>query len=153
VRTRDQAAAREQRLQQPHAELAGEVPIAGARVLQRTERLAQPFLAAAGALGDQRQRFQRARHVAVADAEIAVAPARLHRHQALADQRREMLACRGGMDLRGLRQLAGGQADAAHQRAQHAGARRVADGRRDAREARLDGRGSGHGAIVARRGA
>ncbi len=129
------------------------MPIARARVLQRTERLAQPFLAAAGALGHQRQRFQRARHVTVAHTEIAVATARLHRHQALADQRREMLARRGGMDLRGLRQLAGGQAHAAHQRAQHAGPRRVADGRRNAREARLDGRGSRHAPIVARRGA
>ena len=102
----------------------------------------------ARALGDHGQRFQRMRDVDILDAEVAVPTLRADGDQAFIDQQREMLARGRCIDTGSLRDFAGGEADTVHQHAQHARPGRIAHGRCDAREARLDGWDARHGAMV-----
>src|SRR5262245_15145175 len=119
--------AREQHLQQAYSELAREVPIAGPCVLQRPKRVAQPLLRAAGALGHQRQGLERVRHFGVAQPEIAVASAHVHRYESLLGEQREVLACGRCVDIHRPGDLARGKGGAVEENAQHARAGRVAD--------------------------
>src|SRR5262245_15411842 len=141
--------ARDQDLQQAYSELAREVPIAGACVLQRPERLAQPLLRAGGALGHQRQGLERVGHLRVAQPEIAVASARVHRHESLAGEQREVLARSRCVDIHRSCDLARGKHAAVEKNAQHARARRVAHDGGDPGETRPDHCCIHHAHIVA----
>ena len=144
----------DQQVVQMHAETTREMAVAGACVAHRLHRLARPQRASrcdrVAPVTDDRERFERMRDVAVGQLEVAVTTLRADDDERRVEQLREVRAGRLRGDVGGAGDLARGAQRAVEQRGEHAGARRVADHRGDASEARF-GRG-GHRTILDRCG-
>ena len=123
----DEHAVVEEAGHQRHAEPAGQVVVARARRADGVRPGALAQRAHRRLRCDAGQRLERTGDVRAREAEVAMAPVALGDHEAAVDELSQVHARRGGRDA-GLRgQHAGGQLAAIGQRAQHAGAARIAD--------------------------
>ena len=109
------------------AEPAGEVVVARARGADGVRAGALAQRADRRLRCDAGQRLERPGDVGPGEAEVAVAPVALGDHEAAVDELSQVHARRGGRDARLRGEHAGGQLAAVGQRAQHAGAARIAD--------------------------
>ena len=128
---RRERAAREQAFKQRDAELACDVPVAGARRLQRLVGTALPLVGVRAALGDEGKRLQHMRDLVSGKPHIAVPALRTQHDQLGIEQLRDVRARGLCADAGRRRELAGGEELTAHQHRQHARAGRVADHRGD----------------------
>ena len=110
-----------------HAEPAGQVVVARARGADGVRPGALAQRAHRRLRCDAGQRLQGPGDVGPGEAEVAMAPVALGDHEAAVDELSQVHARRGGRDARLRGQHAGGQLAAVGQRAQHAGAARIAD--------------------------